>query len=69
MKNPSFEPCALARLLRETVFPAIGLKQGSANEYPSGESRVATEIWSNGRLILSLSYTDSWRVTVTTEGE
>ena len=69
MKNPTFEPCPLARMLRETVFPAIGLKQASFVHYDGFKDAPdqIQEYWTSGETVVFLKVTKDGEVTITAD--
>ena len=73
MKNPTFTPCPLTRMLRETVFPALGLKQATFSEQKAYDYRGVTgicsftEYWTRPDLIIFLKVTKRGEVTIITD--
>ena len=66
MKNPTFTPCPLARLLRETVFQALGMKQASFVQYDGFKDAPdqTQEYWTSGETVVFLKVTKAGEVTI-----
>ena len=69
MKNPTFTPCPLARLLRETVFQALGMKQASFVQYDGFKDAPdqIQEYWTCGEAVVFLKVTKDGEVTITVD--